>query len=162
MGDYVFDENPNIKKIIWKAKSIYNVNDTPSKASFYLTSGKLDTLVIDTGVVRLPKYMFYSTICHATCVIVTKNTNVPVADPTTFDALNTNCVVKVPYGTADNYRISTGWSKFYNFIEDALDYTDIIQNTIDSYETPIKQIKDGKLYIQRDNRIYSVQGQLIK
>lgn len=163
MGDYVFDENPNIKKIVWKAKSIYNANDTPSKASFYLTSGKLDTLVIDSGVVRLPKYMFYSTICHATCVIVTKNTNVPLADPTTFDALNTDCIVKVPFGTADNYRTSTGWSKFYYFIEEnAPDYSDIIQCAFDSYETPQKHIMDGKLYILQGNHTYSIQGQLIK
>ena len=162
MGDYVFDDTPNIKRIVWKAKSIYNANDTPSKASFYLTSGKLDTLVIDTGVVRLPKYMFYSTICHATCVIETKNTDVPLADPTTFDALNEDCIVKVPYGTADNYRISSGWSKFYCFIEDTPDYTDINQFTIDSYEAPTKQIKDCKLYILRGNHIYSIQGQLIK
>lgn len=121
IGSYAFDNNYQFHKIIWKAKSLHCQKNMPGYATFSLSSGKLDTLIIDTGVVSLPEYMFYSTIYAAKPVIITYNKKVPFVYQNTFYAVSKKSPLFVPYGKRTGYY---GWG-FTNVYEMEPDEADI-------------------------------------
>lgn len=159
IGVYAFENVNNLTKITWKAKSL-QVDNAPAYSAFYLSSDKLDTLVIDSGVLNIPQYMFYSSIYTATPVIISKNKNVPRAFKNSFYALNAKSPLYVPKGTKNDYNSNVGWNKFTYIHEFELEESTGIETIYSNTSTTnSKIIHNGKLLIIRDGRIYNVMGQ---
>lgn len=121
IGSYAFDYNNQFHKIIWKAKSLHCLSNMPGYSAFSLTSGQLDTLIIDTGVVNLPEYMFYSTIYTAKPIIISKNKQVPYIYENTFKAISKNSILYVPCGTKSAYVSAWGFKNVHEMVFDEED-----------------------------------------
>lgn len=161
IGSYAFENNYQFHKITWKAKSLHSQRNVPAYAAFSVTSGKLDTLVIDTGVVSLPEYMFYSTIYAVKPVIISYNKDVPYAYQNTFYAVNKKSPVYVPKGKRSAYISGWGFTNVYEMEGDEeASHFEIIEES-GGIQTK-KILREGQIYILRGNKTYTLQGQEIK
>ena len=161
IGSYAFENNYQFHKIIWKAKSLHCQSNMPGYTAFSLTSGQLDTLVIDTGVVSLPEYMFYSTIYAVKPVIISYNKTVPYAYQNTFYAVNKKSPVYVPKGKRSDYISGWGFTNVYEMEGDEeMSDIEIIKDLANQRTKKI--LRNGNILIQRGDKTYTLQGQEVK
>lgn len=158
IGSYAFDYNSSFHKIVWKAKNLHCQRNTPAYAAFSVTSGNLDTLIVDTGVVSLPEYMFYSTIYAVKPVIISYNKNVPYAYQNTFNAVNKKSPLYVPKGTKSAYMAGWGFTNVYEMEgEGEPTKLDITMST-----NTVKLLHNGQILILRGGKTYTLTGQEVK
>lgn len=134
VGSYAFENNKQFHKIIWKAKSLHCQQNMPGYAIFSITSGQLDTLIIDTGVEILPEYMFYSTIVAVKPIIISKSKVVPFIYNRTFYAVNKNSALYVPYGTRNEY-LAWGFKNIYEMEAPSEDEITIVKQELEDLIT---------------------------
>lgn len=161
IGLYAFDYNGTFHKIVWKAKNMHCQRNTPAYAAFSVTSGNLDTLIVDSGVVSLPEYMFYSTIYAVKPVIISYNKNVPYAYQNTFYAVNKKSPLYVPKGKRTAYMSGWGFSNVYEMEEE--EETTKVETLEENANTHNRKIlRNGQIYIVRGEKTYTITGSEVK
>lgn len=121
--------------------------------------GKMTSLIIGSAVNNIEKYAFY--YCSGLTSITCKATNPPTCfDSGVFGAVDQTIPLYVPENSVSDYQNANVWKLFKDNtfpLEEAIG--NVPNNTTsDSH----KLIRNGQLYILRDGKTYTIQGQEVK
>ena len=78
-------------------------------------SGLSGTLVVGRQINSIGENAFQN--CSGFTTLISENPDTPVAQANSFEGMNYNIPVHVPFNTVQNYQNATGWSNFFNYVE---------------------------------------------
>lgn len=133
--------------------SVTSIGYNAFKGYTSLNSASLPSSIVSIGIGAFEG-------CRALEFIVCEAIVPPTLRTSTFYEVNKSIPVYVPNESIMSYKTSDGWKEFEN-IEGLYEEPTLIENNaIDSNRKKI--IYEGQLFILRDNKTYTVQGQEVK
>ena len=141
----------SLSAVTWDAVLPMTFNTTPFGLS------PITSLTIGERVTNLPEHLFSG--CSSLNTIESKAVNPPTIDQSTFSGCNygnlSGINLTVPAGSENLYRRAKVWCEFY----DVCDGTEDIEEVQgDDDQSSNKVLLDGVIYIQRDGKLYNLQG----
>ena len=120
----------------------------------------INEIVFATSVKTIYEQAFYN--CANLMSIYCYRDRPCVVYSNTFDGVDKfDCTLYVPATSIEMYKAATGWRDFY-FIEAISGTTTAIDSTSSERQTTRKVIRNGQLFILRDGKTYTVQGQEVR
>ena len=120
----------------------------------------INEIVFATSVKTIYEQAFYN--CANLTSIYCYRDRPCVVYSNTFDGVDKfDCTLYVPATSIEMYKAATGWRDFY-FIEAISGTTTAIDSTSSERQTTRKVIRNGQLFILRDGKTYTVQGQEVR
>ncbi len=120
----------------------------------------IQEIVFATSVKTLYEQAFYN--CANLISIYCYRERPCVVYGNTFDGVDKfDCTLYVPTASIDMYKAATGWRDFY-FIEAIPGTTTAIENSSTSQQNVHKIIRNGQIFILRDGKTYTVEGQEVR
>ena len=139
----------------------------------FLSCNNLKTISLGEGVTFIGNYAFeacislHRIICHAT--------EVPVINSSVFNGVNTDCNLYVPSPSVEKYKADPYWGVFNvlpiddsvttdidNIEESNLHGDALSGNDIMGADSSCKVFHDGKVYILRGGKTYTLTGEEVK
>ena len=153
IGDYAFDGCTGLTSV-----TIGNSVVSIEEYTFYNCTG-LTSVTIPNSVTSIGDYAFKNCtgLTSVTCEAITP----PEMGLFVFSSVDcSNIPLYVPAESVGAYKTAEQWKEFYPILP--IGSTAINQATIDQTPMTNKVIRDGQLLIERDGKVYSVQGQEVK
>lgn len=120
----------------------------------------IQEIVFATSVKTLYEQAFYN--CANLTSIYCYRERPCVVYSNTFDGVDKfDCTLYVPAASIDMYKAATGWRDFY-FTEAISGTATAIENSSTTQQNVHKILRNGVLYILRDGKTYTVEGQEVK
>lgn len=120
----------------------------------------INEIVFATSVKTIYEQAFYN--CANLTSIYCYRDRPCVVYSNTFDGVDKfDCTLYVPTGSIDMYKAATGWRDFY-YVEAISGTATAIDSTSSIQQNVQKVIRDGQLFIFREGKTYTVQGQEVK
>ena len=116
----------------------------------------LTSVTIPNSVTSIGNYAFQA--CYRLTSVTCEAITPPEMGLFVFDC--SNIPLYVPAESVGAYKTAEQWKEFYPILP--IGSTAINQATIDQTPMTNKVIRDGQLLIERDGKVYSVQGQEVK
>ena len=132
---------------------------TTIETSLFYGCSKLESVTIPSSVTVVKSSAFKE--CTSLTKIYNYGTNPANAYSNVFDGVNkSSCTLYVPKNSINLYKNAPVWKDFYSIsaIEDVQAIDDVEADNVRS----AKIIIDGKVYINRGDKVFTLQGQEVK
>ena len=153
LGGYAFGKCDNLTSV-----TIPN-GITVLEEDLFWRCTKLESVTIPSTVTEIKSAVFKE--CTSLVKIYNYGTNPANAYSNAFDGVNkSSCTLYVPKNSINLYKNASVWKDFYSIsaIEDVQAIDDVEADNVRS----AKIIIDGKVYINRGDKVFTLQGQEVK
>ena len=174
IGEYAFDHCKGLKSITI-GNGVTSIGDAAFRSCTSLTSIEIPNSVIEIGAHTFEGCTGLTTItipskvtsigwsafenCSGLTSITCEAANPPALGPDVFNNVNKSIPLYVPAGRISTYKSAYQWKDFENILPiGSQDIEEIVENSSQDG----KFIHDGKVFIIRGEKVYTLQGQEVK